>query len=552
MTALFPAVTPSEHPTILAGRFPHVEKRSTGGRVRRIGLSNVQLDGEITLTYTNIDTQQLLALLAHWRQVRGTTLDFRLPAELFPSMSSSTRARLMATTWRHKEGPKVVDICGGQPEFLLHSLEFTIVAQPRRVASPVLESVPELSLPVVPVTAPGAHLRVAVVFAPGAAGINTINLPGAAWVLSPVWLPGAASTPGTSTAPGAALAVAVELTPGPTTTPSAGLNVSTTWATGKGSIGGVAPGSAWTNNVALAAGAASVSLVVAPGAALAAGVAWAPGSASITGGTAPGALLALATAWQPGGAQGIAPGAAWSVSVGWAGGAGSVPGTDPTFSSVSLLLPFEGANNSTTFTDASSNALTPSSVTGDVKISTAQLKYGNASALFTPGSNGAFIRYTPQTLLEFSADFTIEAWVYSTSTTDQIIGSSASDQNTQIFRLNQFGAAGNLSFYLNGTQVFDPTPAGLAINTHQHLAICRSGSSTRMFVNGFQIGPTNTTWTGTFRMDVIGTFFFNGSRLTVEQGGPYDFTGHLDELRARKTALYTSNFTPPTGPHPTS
>jgi hypothetical protein len=515
--------------------------------VRRIGLSNVQLDGTITLTYTNIDTLQLLTLLAHWRQVRGTTLEFRLPAELFPSMSSTTRALLMATTWRHKEGPKVVDICGGQPDFLLHSLEFTIVAQPRRVASPVLATVPELSLPVVPVTAPGAQWSVLAVFAPGKAGTNTINLPGAAWVLSPVWLPGAASTPGTSTAPGAALAVAVELTPGPTTTPSAGLNVSTTWATGKGSIGGVAPGAAWTNNVALAAGAASLSLVVAPGAALAAGVAWAPGSASITGGTAPGALLALATGWQPGGAQGIAPGAAWSVSVGWAGGAGSVPGTDPNFSSVSLLLPFEGANNSTTFTDASSNALTPSSVTGDVKISTAQLKYGNASALFTPGSNGAFIRYTPQTLLEFSADFTIEAWVYSTSTTDQIIGSSSSNTNTQIFRLNQ-NSTGNLAFFLNGTQVFQPTPAGLAINTHQHLAICRSSSSTRMFVNGFQIGPTNTTWTGTFRMDVIGTFFFDGSRYTT---AIYDFTGHIDELRLTKAARYTSNFTP-TGPHPTS
>jgi hypothetical protein len=339
----------------------------------------------------------------------------------------------------------------------------------------------------------------------------------------------------------------VQLTPGPTTTPSAGLNISTTWATGKGSIGGVAPGAAWTNNVALAAGAASVSLVVAPGAALAAGVAWAPGSAFITGGTAPGALLALATGWQPGGAQGIAPGAAWSVSVGWAGGAGSVPGTDPTFSSVSLLLPFEGANNSTTFTDASSNALTPSSVTGDVKISTAQLKYGNASALFTPGSNGAFIRYTPQTLLEFSADFTIEAWVYLTETRDQIIGSSASDINTQIFRLNQI-SAGNLAFFLNGTQVFQPTPAGLAINTWHHLAICRSGTVTKMFVDGVQKGETNTSWTGTFRMDVIGTFFFNGSRYA---DGIYDFTGHIDELRLTKAARYTSNFTP-TGPHPTS
>jgi hypothetical protein len=227
----------------------------------------------------------------------------------------------------------------------------------------------------------------------------------------------------------------------------------------------------------------------------------------------------------------------------------STSATDPQFSSVSLLLPFNGGNGSTTFTDSSSNALVPSSVTGSVAINTAQSKYGGASALFVPGSNGAFISYTPQNLLQFSADFTIEAWVYSTETRNQIIGSSASDINTQIFRLNQI-SAGNLAFFLNGTQVFQPTPAGLAINTWHHLAICRSGTVTRMFVDGVQKGETNTSWTGTFRMDVIGTFFFNGSRYTAD--GIYDFAGHIDDLRVTKAALYTANFTPPTGPHPLS
>jgi hypothetical protein len=219
---------------------------------------------------------------------------------------------------------------------------------------------------------------------------------------------------------------------------------------------------------------------------------------------------------------------------------------DPLFASVSLLLPLNGANNSTTFTDASVNSLV-ATVAGNAKISTAQSKFGGASALFVPGSNGAFISYTPQNLLQFSADFTIEAWVYSTETRNQIIGSSASDINTQIFRLNQI-SAGNLAFFLNGTQVFQPTPAGLVINTWHHLAICRSGTVTRMFVDGVQKGETNTSWTGTFRMDVIGTFFFNGYRYTAD--GIYDFAGHIDDLRATKAALYTANFTPPTGPHP--
>jgi len=227
--------------------------------------------------------------------------------------------------------------------------------------------------------------------------------------------------------------------------------------------------------------------------------------------------------------------------------AGLVPGInpsiDPLFSSVSLLLSFDGANGSTTFTDSGSNALAPSSVTGSVAISTAQSKYGGASALF-PSTGTNYIRYTPQAALQFPGDFTIELWVWQSNYEDRILGSSSSDGNTQVFRLSQSGA-GNLSFYLNGTQVFSPTSADLATNTWQHLAICRSGSNTRMFVDGVQKGSTNTTWIDTFRMDVIGQFFFGGSPFGNQ------FRGHIDDLRITKAARYTANFTP-TGPHPLS
>ena len=548
MLANFPAVAPSEHSTITAGRFPHVAKRSTGGRSGRIRLGNAQLDAEIQLAFTHIDTDTLLQLKGHWGQARGTTRDFALPATLFPSMNPTTRARLIATAWRFKEPPTVVDICGGAPGFLLHTVEITLRSQPRRVLSPVLQDAPELSLPVVPRTGPGARFAVTTTWAGGRAGINVINAPGAQLAIRVSFEPGRSAALSSANAPGATWTVTSAWESVGRTTPPAAWNATVAFAAGRAGVEGSAPGAALNASASFDGGRASVPPQVVPGAALAVTATWATGAGSITGGTAPGAAFNVGVAWVAGIAQGIGPGAALNVTAAWVGGAAS-SGSDPNFFSVPLLLPFEGANNSTTFTDASSNALTPSSVTGDVKISTAQFKYGNASALFTPGSNGAFIRYTPQTLLEFSADFTIEAWIYSTTTSDQVVCSSASDWNTQIFRLNESGAAGNLSFYLNGTQVFNSTPAGLAINTHQHLAICRSGSSTRMFVNGFQIGPTNTTWTGTFRMDVIGTFFLNGSRYFQI---PYDFTGHIDELRLTKAARYTANFTPPSGPFPTS
>ena len=566
MTSIvFPAVAPSEHPTILAGRFPHVEKRSTGGRVRRIGLSNVQLDGEITLTYSNIDTQQLLTLLAHWRQVRGTTLDFRLPAELFPSMSSSTRARLMATTWRHKEGPKVTDICGGQPEFLLHSLEFTIVAQPRRVASPVLGTAPELSLPVVPITAPGAQLRVAAVFAPGAAGIDEIKVPGAAWTIAPIWLPGAASTPGTSTAPGAAWAVSVEFTPGPTTTPSAALSISTSWATGSGSIGGVAPGAALAAGVVWAPGGASVSIVQAPGAALAASVAWAPGGASITGGTAPGATLALATGWQPGAAQSIGPGAALAVSVVWE------PGIQ--FNRVALQIPGDGTNNSTSIVDVSSNALTITRH-GSPVISTAASVNGGASVRFNAYTTDA-LSLDNSALALTTGDFWFEGRLKFLSNqffTNFFVSFNHDSSSPQ-------GSGSYLSFGQNSTKLrmmlFTPTTDNqqfyaaadevtITLTDFQHYAAGRVNGELAVWVNGtlyqmtipFIGGSKNIGTTRTIKS--LGNMIHIGARRREAGygGNGYDngIDAYMDDFRFVKGTppWGLANFTPPTGPHPTS
>jgi hypothetical protein len=219
------------------------------------------------------------------------------------------------------------------------------------------------------------------------------------------------------------------------------------------------------------------------------------------------------------------------------------PTGDPDFASVSLLLPFDGTNGSTTFTDRSSASRSITAF-GNAQISTAQSKFGGASGLFD--GSGDYIRATASTDLQFDGDFTIELWVYPLGTADYIMCSSGTDGNTQIFRLNE-GGAGTLSFFLNGFFVYTPTAAGIAANTWQHLALTRSGVSTRMFVDGQQKGTTNTSYNGTFRMDVIGTFFLSGNYFGL------DFNGYIDDLRITKgVARYTANFTPPTEPFPTS
>ena len=110
------------------------------------------------------------------------------------------------------------------------------------------------------------------------------------------------------------------------------------------------------------------------------------------------------------------------------------PMGDPYWSSVSLLLHMNGSNGSTTFTDSSSNNYTVTAY-GHAQISTAQSKFGGASGLFDGSVD--YIRATPSTNLQFGGDFTLELQVYPLGTGDYIIGSSASDSNTQVFRINE-------------------------------------------------------------------------------------------------------------------
>jgi hypothetical protein len=218
------------------------------------------------------------------------------------------------------------------------------------------------------------------------------------------------------------------------------------------------------------------------------------------------------------------------------GGAASAGDPEPAFSSVSLLLHMDGADGSTTFTDSSSFARTVTR-SGNTQISTAQSKFGGASALFDGASD--LLTMADASELEFTGDFAIETQAYPLSTQDDIIGGH-DNQNVQVFRINWGGTVGDLGFFLNGATI-GPFAAGIAANTWQHLAITRSGINTRVFVNGVQVGSTVTTFTGSFKFNRLGGMF------------GLDFHGHVDEFRITTgAARYTANFTPPSAPFPDS
>ena len=78
-------------------------------------------------------------------------------------------------------------------------------------------------------------------------------------------------------------------------------------------------------------------------------------------------------------------------------------------------------------------------------------------------------------------------------------------------------------------------------NQWYHWAVCRSGTNTKMFLNGEQVG---STWT-TDNTDYEGQQPTIGGHNTVTNTS---WNGYISDFRVTKSDLYTADFTPPTAP----
>jgi len=145
-----------------------------------------------------------------------------------------------------------------------------------------------------------------------------------------------------------------------------------------------------------------------------------------------------------------------------------------------------------------------------------------------------------------TGDFTIEMWVYMhTSITGRAYGVTLLDSrpdgvNGSYFSIGYDGA-NVVGATIGNTSVYGPGTA--ATNRWYHLAVTRSGTSLKFFVDG--VSGTAATDSTNLISDIvkIGTNAFRSSATDTY------FPGYITNLRLVKgTALYTSNFTPPTTP----
>lgn len=173
--------------------------------------------------------------------------------------------------------------------------------------------------------------------------------------------------------------------------------------------------------------------------------------------------------------------------------------------------------------------------------------FGSAyfGSLSFTGATSSYVATAAANSADFAfgtGDFTIEGWVQARDFTgDRYIYDSRSG-GSGAYPTLFLNASGVLVYHTQNADRISSTP--LSTNTWYHVAVSRSGTSTKMFVNGVQAG---STWTDTT------TYLNNSTRPVIGVSGLNtalnSLNGSISNLRVVKgTALYTTGFTPSTTP----
>ena len=242
----------------------------------------------------------------------------------------------------------------------------------------------------------------------------------------------------------------------------------------------------------------------------------------------------------------------WGIDIKEEWDAKTITGGDQYYPSCSLLMHLNGTNGSTTFIDNS--PVTKSfTVNGNSQISTAQSKFGGASAYFD--GTGDYLSTNSSNDFAFgTGNFTIECWIYSSDVsnpaqrgflqTSDTAGGLKTSYTSGIIIVQgstvSSGLTGALTATVAGTSVGSST-AVITTNTWYHIALVRNSGTCTLYVNGTSVSS------GTATGNCSGTYLAIGGYYNTS----YLYQGYIDELRITKgVARYTTNFTPQTSEFP--
>jgi hypothetical protein len=227
--------------------------------------------------------------------------------------------------------------------------------------------------------------------------------------------------------------------------------------------------------------------------------------------------------------------------------AAATPSSDPYFQNTTLLLPGNGTTgaNNNTFLDSSGNGNHPA-------------RNGNPTqGTFTPFSkvdgrwgnyfdgNGDYLSCGNNAALSAGAgDFTVEFWLSLNSigvNDTSLFEARSSNGSATGFHIGALALTGGycINFYTNATA--NLTSSLIPYRSWTHIAVARSGSSLKVYVNGIsELSITNSA------------NFSDTPTFTIGQSPLYSsnsLNGDMSNFRMVKgTAVYTSNFVPSTTP----
>jgi hypothetical protein len=171
---------------------------------------------------------------------------------------------------------------------------------------------------------------------------------------------------------------------------------------------------------------------------------------------------------------------------------------------------------------------------GNAQVSTSVKKYGTGSLAFD-GTGDYLVSPTNLPFSFGTGNFTIELWIYTTSTAaDQGVIDCRSVPGLSNWLLNiQSGT--RIDFIYGSTRL--QASSAISTNAWYHLAIVRNNGVITIYVDG--VSKASATYTSAIDSGLATP---NIGRAT----DPAAFTGYIDDLRISKIARYTAAFTPPT------